>query len=264
MDGIKFVSEPQPFARAVLLFHGMTGSPTELVYIARALHKAGFDVFCPTLPGHLKGREEVMRPTWQDWMMFAREEYDKLRPTYSQISVGGVCVGAVIATALSVERETRAILCMAPILKQDGWAVPWNNIFAWFPLWTPMRFFFVFPEGATLGIRDEKVRKDIGDKLGKKGEAIDCFPFMCIRQFRGLGHFLKRRLSQVKTPLLVIHSERDDVADISNGRLIYNRAQSKVKEFLAVKNSYHLVTLDKDRDLVNAKAVEFLTQQAGA
>jgi carboxylesterase len=263
LDGILFVSEPERNNRAILLFHGMTGTPTELVYLARILYKEGFDVYCPPLPGHLKGREDVMRPSWKDWMQFARDEYERIAPRYASLSVGGVCVGAVIASALSTERKCSAVVCMAPILRHDGWSIPWYHIFSWFPLLTPLKFFFVFPEGDTLGIRDEEVRAKIGESMGKEGDALDCFPLICVRQMLDLGHYLKTRLAKVTAPILVIHSERDDVADISNAKEIYHGVSSAKKEFMAVRNSYHLVTLDRDKDAVNAKVVQFLVQEAG-
>src|SRR4051812_830741 len=103
----------------------MTGSPTELIYLARALHKEGFDVHCPVLPGHLQGRIEVMRPSWQDWMQLARSEYETLETKYKSISVGGVCVGAVLALGLAEEKQPKAVISLAPILTLNGWSIPW-------------------------------------------------------------------------------------------------------------------------------------------
>ena len=42
---------------AVMLFHGLTGSPYELKKYAKFLYSIGFDVYCYCLPGH--GRHNI-------------------------------------------------------------------------------------------------------------------------------------------------------------------------------------------------------------
>ena len=42
---------------AALLLHGLGGSPLEVRFVARLLHRAGFSVLVPTLPGYSMGEE---------------------------------------------------------------------------------------------------------------------------------------------------------------------------------------------------------------
>ena len=38
--------------KGVLLVHGLTGAPAEMKFVGKQLHKRGFTVYGPTLPGH--------------------------------------------------------------------------------------------------------------------------------------------------------------------------------------------------------------------
>ena len=55
---------------AVLLFHGLTGSPFELKKYGQFLYNNGFDVFAECLPGHGEKFEEIYTVKYQDWLNF--------------------------------------------------------------------------------------------------------------------------------------------------------------------------------------------------
>lgn len=195
-DEISFL-EPEPKARAALLFHGMTGTPSEMVVLARRLHECGLDVICPPLPGHMKLREDVMKVTHDDWIDFSLRAFDKLSKKYSEILVGGVCVGGMLAMHLAARRNVRAVICISPVDELNGWGVSWIRRLLWLPLLTPFKFFLLYPDQATLGIRDEAVRKKIAEKMGKTGKALDCFPVIAIGEMRRLAASLKPQISKI-------------------------------------------------------------------
>jgi carboxylesterase len=229
-----------------------------MVGLARALHAAGHDVFCPVLPGHLQGREDVMRPGWRDWLKFSEDHFDALTKKYKNVSVGGVCVGGVLAMSIALTRKPKAVVSISPILKLNGWSMPWYRIFLHIGLYTPIKYFIVFPEGESAGIRDEKVREQAVEAMGKPGKALDCFPLLCVKEMLSLGRHLVKRIRQVQAPLLVIHSIRDDLAHISSAKLLFEGASSPDKKFVTVENSYHLIILDQDKEIAFAETVKFL------
>ena len=73
--------------KAVLLFHGLTGSPFEMRKYGDFLFKNGYDVFCYSFPGHGERISEIETVTWQDWCNFAQEKYTKLRKNYKEFCV---------------------------------------------------------------------------------------------------------------------------------------------------------------------------------
>ena len=54
--------------KAVLLIHGFTGYPGEMVRPAEDLYLAGFDVFVPRLPGHGTTGKDFMKSGKEDWV----------------------------------------------------------------------------------------------------------------------------------------------------------------------------------------------------
>ena len=58
--------------KAVLLFHGLTGSPFEMRKYGDFLFKNGYDVFCYSFPGHGERVSEIETVTWLDWCDFAQ------------------------------------------------------------------------------------------------------------------------------------------------------------------------------------------------
>jgi len=62
----------EPTEKAVLLFHGLTGSPFEMKKYGTFLFKKGFDVFCYSFPGHGERISEIQSVTWNDWCEFAQ------------------------------------------------------------------------------------------------------------------------------------------------------------------------------------------------
>ena len=111
---------------AVLLFHGLTGSPFELRQFAKVLHKSGYDVFYPILPGHCQSVDALKMMIWQDWYNFAIEAYDELKKDYDRVYVSGLCLGAVLAVGIAQERSCVAgIIAISTTLFLDGWSIPW-------------------------------------------------------------------------------------------------------------------------------------------
>ena len=64
--------------RAVLLFHGMTGSPFEMKKMGKALYDADFDVYCYCLPGHGTSPINIKTVRWEDWYSDSTLHYREL------------------------------------------------------------------------------------------------------------------------------------------------------------------------------------------
>ena len=60
----------------VLLVHGLGGTPAELRFVAQALNRAGYTVYCPLLVGHGGSEELLNTTTWTDWYKSVEEAHD--------------------------------------------------------------------------------------------------------------------------------------------------------------------------------------------
>lgn len=243
---------------AVLLLHGLTGSPTELTLLARSLFKAGFDVHCPVLPGHLQSPIKIMEKTWQDWAQASLNEYDALKTKYKRVFVSGLCLGAVLALVLAIERpEVDGIAALAPDMRQDGWAVPWYSFLMPLAMHTPFKYFAIAVERDTFGVKNEDVRKQIHQSFNNNGGSLDFFPVVSLLESRRIGRFVSKNLHKISAPTLVCHSEIDDYVDIGNAKEVIEKISSKDKKLLVLNDSYHLIVFDNERDLVFKTVIEF-------
>jgi carboxylesterase len=67
---------------------------------------------------------------------------------------------------------------------------------------------------------------------------------------------LSANLGRITCPTLVVVSEQDHVVDPSNSRHIAASVSGPVEE-LVLQRSFHVATIDYDRDVINQRAVEF-------
>lgn len=79
--------------KAVLLIHGYTGSPREMLWLGTQLHKAGYTVSIPRLPGHGTNKEDFLATSWKDWLRRVYDEYLDLSEAYKTVYIGGLSMG---------------------------------------------------------------------------------------------------------------------------------------------------------------------------
>ena len=78
---------------AILMIHGFTGSPLSVKPWAQALHKEGFTVHVPRLPGHGTNWEELNQTTWRDWFDVVERDFQSLRKKIRESLCGGFLYG---------------------------------------------------------------------------------------------------------------------------------------------------------------------------
>ena len=58
-----------------LLNHGFTATTAEVRLIAELLHKEGYSVSAPLLPGHGTHPDDLNNASWEMWVHFAKKAY---------------------------------------------------------------------------------------------------------------------------------------------------------------------------------------------
>lgn len=249
--------------RAVLLLHGMTGSPFEMKQYGKNLHKGGFDVVCPCLPGHGDGVQNVRNVKWQDWFNFAEEKYLELKKSYAEVYLGGLCMGAVLALALAEKhKDVSGIIALSTTLFLDGWSIPWYRFLMPLGLHTILRYFYTFPEREPYGIKNEIVRRKISSLLKENTVALDCIPMTCVYELLQMSKHVRKNAKNINAPILIMHSREDNLTSLNSSDFVNKKISSKIKEYIILENSYHLIVLDNEKDIAVSKSVEFLNRIA--
>jgi carboxylesterase len=244
-----------------LLVHGLAGTPTEVRFIAANLSRAGFPVECPLLYGHGRGRAELDASSWQGWYASIAAAHDRLASTCDRIVVGGISAGALLALhhALEQRAAVAGIVLYAPTLWPNGWAIPRSfHLFRlvnrkWLARW------FEFEEAAPYGFKDERVRAlalRSQSPDGAGGAPLPGYSGATILEFRWLVRSVMRRIGEVRQPTLIFHPRDDDQSDLRNALRI-QRGLGGVVETVVLDDSYHMVTLDRQRGLVADRTIRF-------
>ncbi|TFZ08763.1 alpha/beta hydrolase [Ramlibacter humi] len=255
-----------PRARTgVLLVHGMTGTPNEMRLVARGLQREGFTVYAVQLAGHCGTVDDLLATRWTDWSASVTAGAERLRPHVDRLVVAGLSVGSVLALALAQERPdlVHGVCALSTIFRYDGWTIPFYTRFAFLlPL---LRVLGIgrrrmFMEAPPYGIKDDQLRGHIVARMhaGASAEAgLPGNPWWTIQEMRRLSARVRRRLEQVRAPCLVIHARHDDVAAVSNAHEIVRGVVHAPVELLLLDDSYHMITVDRERRTVVARMVDF-------
>ncbi|MFH0790168.1 MAG: alpha/beta fold hydrolase [Candidatus Omnitrophota bacterium] len=249
--------------KAVLLIHGITGTPSEMRYLGRGLQKAGFNVLCNTLPGHCSTLGELKKVSWMEIADACRDDFCRLKEEYSRVFVAGISMGALLGIHLAYEfpSEVAGIAALAPTLFYDGWAVPKRKVLMNL-LWH-IPFFrnkINIRENWPYGVKDESLRENIrrfyknadADKFDNQVLIFGSpfFPMACLYQHHLFTGLVKKELGGVKAPAIIIHAKEDDMTNLNNARFVFNKIGSLEKSLVVLEDSYHMITIDKEKDKV--------------
>ena len=247
----------------VLLLHGLGGTPTEMRYVAQGLARAGHTVHVPQLAGHCGSAEDLMATTWQHWYETVEIEHDLLRDTCDTVVVGGLSMGAILALhhAARHSHDVRALALYAPSLWLDGWGIPWYSHL--FKLVTQkwLADMIPFAERDPWGLKDPRIRAFVEQSIssGDSSKAgVAALPGSLMLELRWLVKQVKDEVGQVHQPTLIMHPREDDRASLHNLEYLQTNLRGPT-ETVVLDDSYHVITLDRQRQLVVDRTLEFIS-----
>ena len=260
----------------VILIHGLTGTPNEMRFLATYLNRKGYAVVCPRLANHGEPLPILKKTKWQEFYASVRDclTSQRVAPGPGPVFAAGLSMGALLALLLADDFKDRiaGVSCLAPTLFYDGWNTPGAKYLM--PLaCTPLKNFFYFKEEPPYGIRNEAVQSRIHkyyssatlDRMENVAQyGYPFFPVTQLYQLQLLVRHLAKRLGRIKTPVQLIQAKDDDMTSVKNSKYIYDRVKSETKEMVFLYNSYHVITVDQERDIVAEKMVDFFTRARGA
>ena len=233
-------------AIGVVCVHGFTGTPYEVRYLGGELHRAGYSVLGPRLPGHGTRIEDLDRTTWQDWTGAVEGAYDTLRRRCERVAVVGQSLGGLLALHLATRRsDVAAIVSLSAPLWLEG-------LSGRFARWAA-------EDRVPGGIRriPKLTGSDVRDPRTKtENPGYRAIPMRALGELARFLRVIDPLLEQITQPLLVLHGAHDHTAPAGCASRIAARAHAvRMRIF---PRSYHLLAADVERDIVATEVVDFL------
>ncbi|MFJ2363112.1 alpha/beta hydrolase [Pseudomonas sp. NPDC087697] len=250
---------------AVLLIHGLTGTPTELRRVAIGLAKSGCTVYVPTLAGHCGDNADLQATGWQDWYEGVRKTFVGIRQRHEQVFVGGLSMGAVMSMYVASEHpgQVAGLLMYSTTLRYDGWSI--HKLAFLTPLLMKIPFgvrICSFEEKPPYGIKNERLRA-IVERQMKDGESSNAglltMEGVTVRELHRMNAVVKKRMPSIKTPALVLHSIEDDITSRWNADYVERNLGGPVTKVL-LDNCYHMITVDLEYRRVVDLSADFVQQ----
>jgi carboxylesterase len=256
----------------VLLIHGLTGTPTEMRLVGKGLNNAGFSVYGMQLAGHCGDVKDLLATGWKDWYASVEAAAEKYRHEVDHMFVAGLSMGAILALKLAADHPdwVRGVGVYGATFRYDGWAIPWHS-----------RLSFLLPlllklglcknrmtyETEPYGLRDERLRAQISQVMLHSGDStaagLPGNPWPSLAEMGAMAAVVRRELPKITAPCLIAHATEDDVASVENAYIVARGVSGPV-EMLLLEDSYHMITIDRERRTLIHRTAEYFSKVASS
>ncbi|MFC4343359.1 alpha/beta hydrolase [Cupriavidus numazuensis] len=244
------------------MIHGLGGTEHELRLVEKTLKAEGYETKCAVLPGHGTRPEDLVGVRFEQWLEAVSVEYLELRARHDTVHIVGMCMGALLALALSQligDRRGRVVALATPVFL-DGWSLPWYRRLRHLAYHFPrVRDKFRVKESEPFGVKNGVLRAAIKARF-LRGDTFhySWTPLACIRELDRLRRYVRKRVRRVSRPALIIHAREDELTSLRSAYFLSKHIRSA--KLLVVDQSYHMLSIDNDRRLVASTVAQFLRE----
>jgi carboxylesterase len=240
--------------RGVLCIHGFTGTPYEMRHLGRRLHQRGLTVVGPTLPGHGTSPDQLNATTWEQWYDAVDAELSALRRRCARVAVVGQSLGGLLALLLARRRGDE--LCAVGTLAAPLWLSPLARALLRATAEdAPLAGLAELPKVGGSDVRDGRTRRE--------NPSYRVFPLRALHQLRALMDVVKGELPAIRVPAVIVHGRRDHTAPYACSEWIAAHIGAPLVRHRPLPESFHLVAVDVERDVVAAEVATFFEAQLG-
>jgi carboxylesterase len=177
---------------------------------------------------------------------------DKRSDDNAPVVLAGLCMGAVLATALALDAPTRVagLVLLSPSFAFDGRGLSASRHLRHLGYWTGLDRFFSMTEREPYGVKNERMRAWIAQELRQRADSAAGparVPLPAVREGERMLAEVRSRLGELECPILIIHAREDEIASLASVEQVFKRLPQADKELVILEDSYHMITIDNDR-----------------
>jgi carboxylesterase len=233
--------------KAVLLLHGMGGTPVEMRDLAQYLAGKNITVLVPLLSHHGRQYRDIARMDRDELYNEALRYVHLLQKYFAKVYVGGLSTGGSLSLKIGELEDIDGIISLA----------------------SPITYGFDFLGGSTLYflkffslITPSMRRIEYGlandPRVAETLPSFDRLPVNVVLEGEYLKNEVKKHLDRITEPILILQSITDNRAAPGSAQYIYDHVSSARKELLWLHNSGHVITMDYDADIVFRTIRDFI------
>lgn len=254
--------DPRPIhrgegTRAVLLLHGLTGTPYDVAPFADALFARGFAVRAPLLAGHTDlGTLETT--SWRDWYASAEAAFDELLAQgRRRVLVLGFSLGSLLALRLAALRapDVTGLAALSVPLELPSWQRTAIGAMA--------RLRTMPGLGRIVGMLPAEGPDVRIERAFRESPSLRGFPFPALAEFIALQDEVTDLLPLVRAPLLLLHGQHDHTAPVQLADRVAQRVGSSAVHKIILPRSFHILAHDLDRERACDELVGFALSVLG-
>lgn len=225
----------------VLVIHGFTSTTSSVLPLARAFAGQGYNVELPSLSGHGQTVARANRTKYTDWLADVEAAYATLKQRCPTVFATGLSMGGALALYLA---EKHPELTGLMLVNHAVWLKP-NLSLTLVPVLK-----YVLPSVPAIA-------GDLKDPAAIE-IAYEKTPVRAVHELVKMLALIKADLAVVAQPVLIFKSTEDHVLPLETGQYTMDHISSEDKTLIMLGNSYHVATLDFDKDLIAARSLEFI------
>ncbi|HKG93016.1 MAG TPA: alpha/beta fold hydrolase [Gemmatimonadaceae bacterium] len=225
--------------RAVLVLHGFGDTPQSLRYLAEHLHRAGYAVRAPLLPGHGRTLRDFAASGGDAWIDHARDEWARLRERYPGAYLVGVSMGGALAALLAGDPAVPPPPALALVAPYVSMPRTLRRLARAHRLWGPLAG-YLSSAGGPRSIHDpEELRRSLN---------YGAVTARLLFELLGVMERAAAALPRITTPTLVIQSREDNRIPPDAAEREFARLGAPEKRLVWVEGCGHVVTVDYGRE----------------
>ena len=230
-----------------LVVHGLTSNPDSMRGIAKALGAAGFHVELPLLPGHGTVMEDLVPIRWSDFVDTVEAAYSALAARVDKVVVVGLSLGGALTLRVGANHpEIVGLVCINPAAEPQ---IP-----------EVIEMLQGMIDGGTEVMPG--IRGDIADPDATES-GYDATPLRTMLSVivDGLAP-VAGEYPNLHMPMLLMNSPQDHVLEPKQSEFLAARYGGPV-ERISLDRSFHVATLDYDKELIIDSTVAFAQRVTG-
>jgi len=237
---------------SALLIHGLTGTPYEMRYLGERLAANGIRVRGVRLAGHATAPEDLGQATQENWYESVVGGFEELRAYGDPVIAVGLSCGAVLAARLAEDQPdaVSGLVMLAP-----AFFLPLSQTIA-------LKAVSILGRMTTTIYLHNQRSSDIHDQAAVEiHPTCRLMPLCAPIELLKLSSIVRARLDRIGQPTLIMHSINDHTCPAQkNVDYLMRHLRSARKRVVMLEQSYHVITVDGDKDRIAAEVLGFADQ----